>query len=163
MGHEFGERGRFAIEVGRALRGGPEDGIRVVRLWAAGRELSCDDHHVFVPQFYRALEADIPSDIPYSSRDLPYPDSSPEENHQCVRASGYEAHSRYRFMFWGPTTDNLISYRFTRASNSILTFEFWRDTHVLAEEIGRVFVSELPTQELSSILRQGSHVLRRGE
>jgi hypothetical protein len=162
MIHRFGHRERFAIEPGQVLQGTPTTGIRVVELWAAGRELCCDDDHAFVPQFCTAVEATITWLLSDHDRSFPHAELSPEDNHRRLQAGEYEDRSRYFFMDWGPTTDSVSSYLFRRGTDAIITFEFWRPTHPRPDERGRVFVAELPERELLRSLHQAVCVLRSG-
>jgi len=162
MTHKFGDRERFAIEPGRVLDGTPTNGVRVVELWAAGRELSCDDNHAYVPQFCESVESTITWLLSEHDRSLPAPDLSPEENHRRVRETRYHDRIRFVFMDWGPTTDNLRSFLFRRGLDAVITFEFPRETHPRRDEIGRVFVAELPERQLLHALHQAACVLRSG-
>ena len=162
MNHRFGGRARFAIEPGPLLSGEPTTGVRVVQLWAAGRELCCDDNHAFVPQFSMSVEATITWLLSDHDLSFPYPELSPEENHRRSRAGEHEERSRHVFMNWGPTTDNLCSFLFRRRADVVITFEFWREARPRPEEIGRVFVVELPERELPRSLHQAVCVLRSG-
>jgi hypothetical protein len=163
MIHRFGDRERFAIEPGQVLQGTPTTGLRVVELWAAGRELCCDDDHAFVPQFCLSVESTITWLLSDHDRSFPHPESSPQVNHRRLRAGEYEDRSRYVFMDWGPTTDNLASYLFRRGPDAVITFEFWRPTHPRPDELGQVFVAELPERTLLRSLHQAVCVLRSGE
>lgn len=160
--HRFGERERFAVEVGAVVGGGPTTGLREVDLWAAGRELCCDDNAAFVPQFCFSVEATVAWLLSDKDRSLPYPELSPEENHRRLSAGEYESCSPYRFLDWGPTTDNLLALLFRRGPVAIVTVEFWRQTHPRPDELGQVFVAELPERDLLRSLHQAVCVLRSG-
>ena len=162
MIHRFGDRERFAIEPGQVLQGTATTGLRVVELWAAGREVCCDDDHAFVPQFCMSVEATITWLLSDHDRSFPHPELSPEGNHRRLQDGEYEDRCRYFFMDWGPTTDNVASYLFRRGADAVITFEFWRPTHPRPDELGRVFVAELPERELLRSLHQAVCVLRSG-
>jgi hypothetical protein len=162
MIHHFGDREQFAIELGQVQQGTPTTGIRVVELWAAGRDLCCDDNHAFVPQFCMSVEGTITGLLSDRDRSFPCPELSPEENHRRLQVAEYGVSSRYFFMDWGPTTDNLASYLFRRDSVAVITFEFWRPAHPRPDELGRVFVVELPERALLLSLHQAVCVLRSG-
>lgn len=160
MQHRFGSRERFAVEVGAVVSGGPTTGLREVILWAAGRELCCDDNHVYVPQFCGAVEATITWLLSDDARRLPHPDLSPAENHRRLQAGEYEDRRPYRFMNWGPTTDNLCALLFRRGADAIITFEFCRPPHPRPDELGQVFVAEALEREVLRVLHQAVCVLR---
>ena len=162
MVHRFGDRERFAVEVGQVVDSSPTMGMRIVDLWAAGIVLCCDDNTAFVPQFCMSVEATITWLLSENDRSLPYPDLSPEENHRRLWAAEYGERSRFIFMNWGPTTDNLLALLFRRGQDAIITVQFGRETHPRPEEIGRVFVAELSEREVLRCLHQAVCVLRSG-
>jgi hypothetical protein len=63
---------------------------------------------------------------------------------------------------WGPTTDNVQSFLFRRGPDAVITFEFCRESHPRPEEVGQVFVAQLPERELLRVLHQAVCALRRG-
>lgn len=163
---QLGERERFSIEIGPLLAGDATDGIRTVSIWAAARELTCDDDAAYVPQIVAALDAALRGLRSGADRRLPYPQLSPAENHRRLLPDGPEtdgdAHRRYRFMDWGPTTDNVLALLFLTGDRATLTFEFWREHHGRPDELGHVFEVELPLHTLLQILTQAADALRRG-
>jgi hypothetical protein len=159
----FGERATFAVEIGPVDHDASATQVRTVDLWAAGRHLSCDDRDAFVPAFCLSVEATITSLLSDDDRSLPHPELSPEENHRRLSEAEYEDRSPYRFMNWGPTTDNLSALLFRRGPTAIITFEFWRESHPRPDELGRVFTCELAERELLRSLHQAVCLLRQGE
>jgi len=157
MAHCFGDRERFAVEVGPALG---EFRLRVVDLWVAGVELCCDDNQAFVPQFGFSMEREITRLLSDNDRSLPHLELSPEENHRRLWAGG--DYDPYTFMDWGPTTDNLLALLFRCGPTAIITVEFCRRSHPRPDELGRVFVAELPEREVLRALHQAVCVLRSG-
>jgi hypothetical protein len=157
----FGNPQGFAIELGSSFETSPTSGLRVVDIWAAGRELCCDDNRVFVPQFCLSIEATITWLLWDHDLSLPSPDLSPEENHRRVKTDPKEREG-YRFLDWGPTTDNLTAFLFQRDRSMLITFEFWRETHPRPHEIGQVYVAEVPDKELLRCLHQTVCALRNG-
>jgi hypothetical protein len=131
-------------------------------LWAAGRELCCDDDCAFVPQFCMSVESTIAWLLSDHDRSLPYPELSPEDNHRRLCEKEYGDRQVYRFLNWGPTTDNVRAFLFRRGADAIITFEFWRETHRRPDEIGRVFVAVIPERQLLHSLRQAVRALRTG-
>jgi hypothetical protein len=149
MIERFGDRARFAIEVGPVLN--PR--LRVVDLWAANVHLTCDDNHAYVSQFCASMERTLDRLTPTFGRPLPWPELGPEECHRRLQAGGYEACSPHFFLDWGPTTDNLQSLVFQDADDLILTTAFWRPQHPRPEELGKVFVVRLAEHQLLNDLR----------
>lgn len=162
MTHRFGHFEDFAIEVGQVVDGTATAGLRIVEMWAAGRELCCDDNHAYVPNFSCNVENAIASLLSERDRSLPYPDLSPEDNHRHLFAAECEDRRPFRFLNWGPTTDNVLALLFRCGLDAVLTFEFWRETHPRPDEIGQVYVARLPERELLLSLHQAACVLRSG-
>ena len=152
----FGARGDFAIEIGPFTTAD----LRVVELWAAGIELTCDDCHAFVPQFCRALDrarAQVAAPRPY-----PRPGLTAEENHRRLRAAEDDEPERHRFLDWGPTTDNLSSFLFADGADVAITFEFWRPLHPRPDELGKIFVVRIARDRLREMLARALEFLTRG-
>lgn len=155
----FGHPWHFAIEVE-----GPHPTSNIlhrVDLWAARQLLTCDDHWAFVSQFCRSLEHAIgwllnDPDVPF-----PWPDLSPAENHRRLLETNDHRRQRHRFLDWGPTTDNVAAFLFLRDRDAIITFEFGRPTHHKPEDLGHVFVAELPERELLRVLHAAASYLRQ--
>jgi hypothetical protein len=160
--HRFGDRERFAIEVGAVVSGNPTTGLRKVDLWVDGRELCCVDNNAFVPHFCLQVESFITQLLSDDDRNQPHLDMSPEENHRRLCLVEYEFCRPYIFMDWGPTTDNLRSFLFRRSQDAIITVEFSRTTHSRPDELGQVFMTVLPQRDVLRILHQAVCVLRRG-
>lgn len=148
----FGDRRGFAIEIGAR-----EGGLVVVDLWAAGRALSVDDHHVFVPQFCLAVEATLEGWRDEGPPPRPWPSEGPEENHRRL-ALDPDRHRAHVFADWGPTTDELVSYAFGDGDDVWLTFARTR-AHVPPGERG-VFASRCSRAALVADLRSMVGVLR---
>ncbi len=154
--HRFGHPSQFAIEIGP-----PTSQLREVDLWAAGVLLTCDDDLAYLPTFSWSMEATLTWLLKDHDRSLPYPELSPEENHRRLQLGEYEDRERFFFLNWGPTTDNVLALLFRRGTDLILTFEFWRPTHPRPEEIGKVFVVEMPERDLLRCLLQSLCTLLR--
>jgi hypothetical protein len=168
-GQRFGDRRRFAAEVGEFYAKGPTAALRRVDLWAAGRWLTCDDHTAFVGQFLGSVEHSLEWLRSGPDLSLPFPGLSPEETFRRLYATNdlddEETWLRERFwhlLRWGPTTDNLSALLFRRGDHLLITFEFWRETHPNPDERGVIFVAELPESELLDVLEQLRDALRSG-
>ncbi|MFD9049743.1 hypothetical protein [Streptomyces zaomyceticus] len=158
MNIALGNRSRFAVEVGE-----PTAQLRRVDLWAAGEWLTCDDNTVFIPQF-RSDVLDTAAWLRSGGGfPLPFDGSSPAAAHRrlMLRAGSddetdadYELRSRFQALHWGPTTDNVTTHLFRDGDCLVITWEFWREEHLLAhpEHAGQVFVVEIPAHEFVRIL-----------
>jgi uncharacterized protein (TIGR02996 family) len=154
---ELGDRARFAFRVGPANADHPAD--RVVQIWAAGIELTCDDDRVHVPAFSYALSFEVQRVLQRQA--LPHPALEPAANHRRV-AGDEDARARYRWLSCGPTTDNVTAFLFGDREDAILTFAFWRPEHPRPHELGQVFVTRIPAHVLVGQLRDLLDVLKRG-
>jgi hypothetical protein len=152
VAEQFGDKQRFAAEVGEFWEGHQQ--LQRVDLWAAGRWWTCDDNTAFVPQFCISVQSSV--NWLRSGCDLtqPYPDVDPAEAHRRLLAVGDGSREQFWFPRWGPTTDNVIAHVFRAGDRLVIPFEFWRPAHPRPEELGRVFVAELPEAELVGVLEQ---------
>ena len=160
-----GDESRFAVEVGEW-----EHSLRRVDLWAAGQWLTCDDNMAFV----RQLRSDVVDTVAWlrsgGGSPMPFDGLSPEATHcRLIRRSGaddeteeeYEFRSQFLVLRWGPTTDNVTTHLFRDADRLVLTLQFWREEHLVRhpDHAGRVFVTEVPTDEFVGILEGLAAVL----
>jgi hypothetical protein len=163
----FGDKRRFAVEVGDWA--GPA--LRRVDLWAAGQWLTCDDNMAFVRQFRRAV-ADTATWLRAGrGTALPFPAMPAAAAHQrLVAGTGREDEDdalrrRYRFFdCWGPTTDNVEAFAFRDGDHLEITWQFWREGHLLKhpEHAGTVFTLEIQAAELAGLLEDLVAALGRG-
>jgi hypothetical protein len=157
----FGERSRFAVEVGEFY--GDTDSSRRVDVWAAGVWLTCDDNTVYVPHFAGCLQHAVGSllaDPTCLRLGRLYPGLSITDNYRRLRAE--EDNSDYlafRFMDWGPTADNVGMLLFREGGTAFLPFAFRRPDHHEPSELGQVFVAELPERELAAVLHEAAWCL----
>ena len=154
----FGHTSQFAIEVEGYRASNRADGR--VDLWVARQLLTCDDPHPYIPLVCGSLDRTIGWLLSESNLALPWPDLPPEENHRRLLADD-ESRWRFRFLDWGPTTDNVLWHIFIRGKNAIITAEFCRPTHHNPADLGRVFVAELPERELLLVLHNTVSYLRQ--
>jgi hypothetical protein len=148
----FGDKQRFAAEVGEFSDSSTE--LRRVDLWAAGRWWTCDDNIAFVPQFCMSVRDSV--NWLRSGCDLtqPFPEVDVAEAHRRLLAVDDGSREQFWFPLWGPTTDNVTAHVFRVADRLVIPFEFWRPLHPRPEELGQVFVAELPEVELVGVLEQ---------
>ncbi|WP_406482639.1 hypothetical protein [Streptomyces sp. NBC_01615] len=164
----LGDKNRFAAEVGEW-----DDALRRVDLWAAGKLLTCDDNLSFVSQFRRDVLDTAVWLRSGQGSPLPFEGLSPQATHRRLmhRAGSddeteaeYELRSQFRFLSWGPTTDNVTAHVFCDADRLVLTLQFWREEHLIKhpEDAGEVFVAEIPRVEFVGILEDLVAVLDGG-
>ncbi|MFF7205503.1 hypothetical protein [Streptomyces sp. NPDC008141] len=155
----LGDKSKFAVEVGEPGQ------LRRVDLWAAGVWLTCDDNVAFVPQFRRDVSETAAWLRTAGGSPLPFAGLDPKAVHQRLMLgsqadeeaeteAGYELRSQFHALCWGPTTDNVTAHLFRDAGRVVITWDFWREEHLLShpEHAGQVFVVEIPAEELMRIL-----------
>ncbi|MBC7301866.1 MAG: hypothetical protein H5T78_13020 [Nocardia sp.] len=150
----LGEKNRFAVEVGDWA-----SGLRRVDLWAADQWLTCDDNMVFIEQFRRSVEQTAVSVRSGRVPPLPFAGLSAVATHRRFGTAAAddpicELREQFWFLHWGPTTDNLQTYVFRDGDHLVITFQFWREAHLLdhPEHAGQVFKVEIEPAELAEIL-----------
>ncbi|MFJ4343176.1 hypothetical protein [Streptomyces sp. NPDC088915] len=153
----LGDKSRFAAEVGEP---GP---LCRVDLWMAGKWLTCDDNMAYVPQFRRDVLDTAAWLRSGEGSSLPFAGFSAEATHRRLRQhagdddeseADYQLRSRFRFLLWGPTTDNVMAYLFREEDRLVITLDFWREEHLVShpEDAGAVFGIEIPAEEFIGIL-----------
>ena len=157
----YGSRHHFAIEIASEA---PEPEVRTVNIWGAGQWLTCDDNSAYVPVFASQLEHTARYLIASDRLAPPWPNLNPEEIHRRLDAQD-DVRETYRFMNWGPTTDNVTAYVFRgRIDETVhLSFAFWRRDHPFPDQLGRVFTASLALRDLILILFDAATVLRRAQ
>jgi hypothetical protein len=134
-------------------------GCREVDIYAAGRWLTCVDGSAYLPQFTHALMGTVHTlldERPAEEICRPYPHLSPADNHRRLREdAGGQA---YRFMDWGPTTDNVIAHLFIENGVALIPFSFRSADHHDPSERGKDFLAELPERELLRVLHEAAWV-----
>lgn len=156
----LGDKRGFGVEIGEWV----DPLLRRVDLWAADQWLTCDDNLAFVMQFRMSVAATARWMRSGGGLPVPFADLSPIAAHRRLlgehrdREENYE---RYRFLTWGPTTDNLLACLFREKDRLAITFEFWREEHLLEhpEHRGTVFAAELRTGEFLAILEESAEVV----
>ena len=151
----IGDKQVFAAEVGAVADF--HNQLRRVDFWAAGHWLTCDDNLAYVPSFRHSIQRDLADLRSHKSWALPYPGLSAVETHRRFLVPGTdglceELREDHRFFYHGETTDNLICSLFRVGSLLQFTFEFWREHHHIPEDLGKVFVAEVPDAEMLRVL-----------
>jgi hypothetical protein len=153
-----GDKQRFAAGVGDFWEG--QQQLRRVDLWAAGRWWTCDDNIAYLPQFCMSVQDSIRWLRSGCDLAQPFPDVGAAEAHRRLLAVDDGSREQFWFPLWGPTTDNVTAHVFRVGDQLTIPFEFWRPAHPRPEELGMVFVAELPEFELLGVLEQMLSVLR---
>jgi len=160
----FGSQAEFQIVIADPKPGEMESGHRTVEIYGAGRWLTCDDNTVKVPHFPVLIGCTLSRLLTPGGLEFPYPGLSAEETHRRLLEGGNDVASfSYRFLNWGPTTDNVSSHIFRRRADVVLTFSFWRESHPYPNELGMVFVTEMPERDLLQILHEAEMALFLGQ
>lgn len=149
----LGSKERFALELGEW-----SGGLRRVDAWAAGQWLTCDDNMAYVSQLRWSVQHDHARlhSITYSPP--PFPGLSPVAVHRQFLADDNGLREHWRFLQWGPTTDNVTAHLFPDGGHLALTLGFWREEHLRLhpEHVGTVFVAEIEAEELTGILHDAA-------
>lgn len=157
MTHRFGDRAAFAVEVGATQP--PQ--LRVVDLWAAGKQLTTDDNVAYVPFLSRAMRSTAAQ---VRQRDLapcPFPDRSPQEIFRLLHADETEFREQFWFMPWGEIVDNVSRYAYREDDNLVLVFAFWRAHHPVPQDLGTVFVARLRPHDFAAALEDAADLMDR--
>ena len=155
----FGNKQRFAAEVGEVSKCNTQ--LRRVDLWAAGRLWTCDDNMAFVPQFCQSVQDSVIWLRSGCDLTQPFPEVVAAEAHRRLLIIDDGSREQFWFPLWGPTTDNVTAHVFRVADRLVIPFEFWRPSHPRSEELGQVFIAELPESEFLQILEQMLAMLKR--
>lgn len=163
----LGDKLKFAAEVGNW--DSPE--LCRIDLWAASQWLTCDDNTAFVPQFRIAVSDTAAWVRSGQGSPPPFAGLSLVATHQRLLA-GFAIdpeeddglREEFWILQWGPTTDNISALGFREGTRLAITFQFWRDEHLVKhpEHAGTVFVVEMEAAEFAATLDDLTAVLDRG-
>ncbi|MFD1372877.1 hypothetical protein [Actinoplanes sichuanensis] len=120
--------------------------VRVVDVWAAGRRLTVDDNAAYVPSFCHAFRS-AARRFPVA----PFAGCSPEQTFRLLDEDRDGFQDGYRFFEWTEIVDNVSGYRYLDG-DLVLVFSFWRPSHPVPAEVGRVFVARVCPVEFTSIV-----------
>lgn len=163
MTRRFGDRARFAVEVGEVWPPPPAlttGNLRTVDLWAGGKWLTTDDNTAFLPSFIRFLRSTAAQVRCREVSPFPFPGRSPEEIFRLLLADD-ETDFREQFwlLHWGETVDNVTSYAYLDGDDLMIVFSYWRAEHPFPEDLGKVFVARIPADEFTAVLDQAADLL----
>lgn len=163
MTRRFGDRARFAVEVGGVWPPPPDvatGDLRTVDLWAGGKWLTVDDNTAYLPSFIHFLRSTAAQVRRRDVSPCPFPDRSPEAILRLLDADD-ETDFRERFwlLHWGPTVDNVRSYVYRDGDDLVIVFAYWRAHHPFPEDLGKVFVAGIPADEFAGVLEEAADFL----
>jgi hypothetical protein len=156
----LGSKERFALELGEE-----HGGLRRVDAWAAGQWLTCDDNMAYVPQLKPTLQLDHVRLDAIRDSPIPFPGLSPTATHRRLLADESGLRESWRFLDWGPTTDNVLAHLLPDRGHLVMTVGFWREEHLRhhPEHAGTVFAAEIEAEELADILQGAVAALDRAQ
>ncbi len=166
-----GDPKQLTIEIGP----GSNDGVRTFDVIAGDIILTCDDNVAYVPQLLTSLNVDAArlSSQDYVRFSERLPNGSIEEKHRFLTTltgtdqkieliDSDEVFSSFRFLDWGPVTDNLTSFLLQDQSGLFLTYCFWRPEHHDPEHVGLVQKIRIDADGLSATLKCAIDELQQG-
>ncbi len=158
MTQRFGDRARFCVEVGEIA-----GGLRTVDLWAGGKWLTVDDNMAYVPSFIHSLRSTAARVRRHDVSPCPFPEHSPEENFRLLteiaKVGESDLPEQFWLLHWGETVDNVGSYVYADGDDLVIVFGFWRATHPFPEDLGKVFVARVPSDEFVAVIEEAADLL----
>lgn len=154
MAQRFGDRATFAVEVGPIV----PPALRVVDLWSAGRRLTIDDNVSYVPFLCSAMRWTAAQVRRREVAPCPFPGRSPEEIFRLLHADETAFRESYWFMQWGEIVDNVSKYAYL-GDELVLVYAFWRPSHPLPEDRGKVLVARLRPDEFAAALERAADLM----
>ncbi|WTY81134.1 hypothetical protein OG559_29630 [Micromonospora sp. NBC_01405] len=61
-------------------------------------------------------------------------------------------------MQWGETVDNVSTYAYLE-DDLVIVFAFWRAGHLFPEDLGKVFVARIPSDEFAATVEEAADLL----
>jgi hypothetical protein len=160
MMQRFGDRARFCVEIGEIT----SPSLRTVDFWAGSKWLTTDDNMAYVPSLCYYLRSTAARVRHRDVSPVPFPECSPEKIFRLLYAAAGEPHLPERFwlLHWGETVDNAKSYVFLDGDDLVIVFGYWRATHPFPEDLGKVFVARISSDEFVAVLEQATDLLDAG-
>lgn len=132
----IGDKRYFAFEIGDITQ---TNVLIPIDTWLNNTRLTVDDNMAYLPQYYNDLKNTILRDYTLDKFGDYLEGRSPEEAHGFISSTRDEGSENcaieddqiypyYRFMDWGPTTDNIMSFMFPVETGLCVTYEFWGDS-----------------------------------
>ncbi|GAA4977963.1 hypothetical protein [Actinoplanes utahensis] len=164
MTRRFGDRARFAVEVGEVWPPPPAlatGDLRTVDLWAGGAWLTTFDNTAYVPSFTHYMRSDAEQVRRRDIRPCPFPGHSPEEVCRLLYAEMGETDFswQFRLMDWGPTTDDATCIAYLDAGDELVLTLVRREDNPSPEDPAKVVVAKILADEFVAVLTEASDLL----
>jgi hypothetical protein len=161
MTRRFGDRARFAVEVGAVWPPDAATGdLRTVDMWAGGTWLTTGDNTAYVPSFAYYMRCDAEQVRRRDIRPCPFPGHSPEEVCRLLYAELVGESDfpwQFRLMDWGPTTDDVTCFAYLNGDELVITLV--REDNHLPEDQSKVVVAKILADELVAVLTEAADLL----
>jgi hypothetical protein len=154
----FGDRRTFAIEIGPSAGSST---LRVVDIWASGKQLTVNDNLAYVPSLLHAIRRTSAQVRGRSVPPCPFPGMAPEVIFEMLERDKTEFREHYWFLQWDEIVDNVSKYAYLDRESLVLMFAFRGPTHPILEDRGRVFVAAIQVDGLSSVLDAAANLLEK--
>ncbi|MBE1605604.1 hypothetical protein [Actinopolymorpha pittospori] len=164
----LGDKHKFAAEIGDWV----SPNLCRVDLWAADQWLTCDDNTVFVRQFRSSVSDTAAWVRSGQGSPPPFAGLPVAATHRRLLA-GFAIdpeeddglREEFWILQWGPTTDNISALGFRQGTRLAITFQFWREEHLVKhpEHAGTVFEIDMEVAEFATTLDDLAAVLDRGQ
>jgi hypothetical protein len=138
MTQAFGDRATFSVEIGEFT----SPSLRVVDLWAGGKRLTVDDNEAYVSSLVHYMRRDAERVRQRAIKPCPFPQSTPEEIFELLRADQTGFGQQFWFMRWSEIVDNVSMYAYLDG-DLVIVFQFRRASHPFPEDRGKVFVARI--------------------
>lgn len=156
----IGQKEVFAFEIPEMPN--PTAQFRECNIFIGGRSVCCDDNIIYTSAFIASLQSELRRLVKtynFLKHEMLFYGKGVEDAHYLLRS--VRSHedaldsdlkkdkemsvvvSNLGFMGWGPTTDNLLVFLLPVFGRIYLSYEFWRETHQPASEVGRVYAVEV--------------------
>jgi hypothetical protein len=136
--------------------------MRIIDVFVGGTNVCPEDNNAYVPQFRESIQVDLSKlkQLHSTKYQEYFSDLTPEKAHRKFKRfhdvgepvewiDGDALHEHFRFLDWGPTTDDVQSFLIPSEGTAYLTYEFWRPEHPRS---GRVEAVEIAIPELIETL-----------
>jgi hypothetical protein len=158
MTERFGDRNTFAVEVGP---GAGSSTLRVVDIWAAGKQLTVNDNVAYVPSLLYAIRGTAAQVRGRSVPSCPFPGQSPEVVFELLERDETEFREHYWFLQWGEIVDNVSKYAYLDHESLVLMFALRAPTPPMPDDRGRVFVATIHVDVFSQVLDAAANLLQQ--
>lgn len=146
------------MEAGEAVSAG----LRVVDLWAAGRLLTVDDNTAYLASLCHHMRSEADRVRGGALPPRPWPGLAPHEVFARLEADQTELREQHWIMRWSEITDGVSVYAWLE-DELVIAFAYWRPTHPEPEDLGKVFVARLSSEQFANTVQRAADWLARHE